>query len=246
MNIICNKCHQEKDSAEFYFQSKRNYFNPKCKKCMSTKKIFHIFEEKGQLVKKCTKCKENKTLNSFSQRVKTGYYKSECKICSRERAKEHRLNNPEHYRQKEIKRNLCSERQKWKKEYNKIYSLKYARYKRQTDISYKIKMNISRRIRNALRGIGKIDRTIKLLGCSIDFFKQYLVSKFLVGMSWDNYGLYGWHIDHIIPCASFDLEKESEQYKCFHYTNLQPLWAKDNLQKSNKILPLKEAHISIA
>ena len=61
-------------------------------------------------------------------------------------------------------------------------------------------------------------------------------------MTWDNHGngWYGngmnqWHIDHIIPCASFDLSKEEEQYRCFHYTNLQPLWAYDNLSKGNKI-----------
>jgi hypothetical protein len=54
-------------------------------------------------------------------------------------------------------------------------------------------------------------------------------------MTWQNYGYYGWHIDHIKPCASFDLRKPSEQRKCFHYSNLQPLWAKDNLQKSDKI-----------
>jgi len=61
-------------------------------------------------------------------------------------------------------------------------------------------------------------------------------------MSWDNYGtgyngkgMEQWHIDHIIPCASFDLSKPSEQKKCFHYTNLQPLWAKDNLRKKDKL-----------
>jgi hypothetical protein len=55
-------------------------------------------------------------------------------------------------------------------------------------------------------------------------------------MSWENYGLYGWHIDHILPCSSFDLLKPEEQRKCFHWSNMQPLWARDNLRKSAKII----------
>ena len=54
-------------------------------------------------------------------------------------------------------------------------------------------------------------------------------------MSWDNYGLHGWHVDHIKPCASFDLSKPIEQRKCFNFNNLQPLWAIDNLRKGSKI-----------
>ena len=53
-------------------------------------------------------------------------------------------------------------------------------------------------------------------------------------MKWDNHGLYGWHIDHIQPCNSFDLSNEEEQKKCFHYSNMQPLWAFDNLSKGAK------------
>ena len=68
-------------------------------------------------------------------------------------------------------------------------------------------------------------------------FKLYLQSKFKPGMHWNNHGLYGWHIDHIRPCSSFNFLEESEQRACFHYTNLQPLWAKDNLEKNNKYEP---------
>lgn len=55
-------------------------------------------------------------------------------------------------------------------------------------------------------------------------------------MSWENYGIRGWHIDHIKPCASFDLSIIEEQKECFHYTNLQPLWWHENLAKSDKII----------
>lgn len=93
-----------------------------------------------------------------------------------------------------------------------------------------------KRIINALKRTKKLDKSINLLGCSISFLKQYLESKFKQGMTWENQGRFGWHIDHIIPCAAFDLTKEEEQRKCFHYTNLQPLWAVDNLKKGDKIL----------
>jgi len=73
-----------------------------------------------------------------------------------------------------------------------------------------------------------------LIGCSPEFLKEYLEQKFTEGMSWENYGLYGWHIDHVIPLSSVDTEEEI--YKLCHYTNLQPLWAEENLKKSNKIL----------
>ena len=66
----------------------------------------------------------------------------------------------------------------------------------------------------------------------MNFLQCYLEGKFTEGMTWENHGK--WHIDHIKPCCSFNLEDEEEQKKCFHYTNLQPLWATDNLVKSGK------------
>ena len=63
---------------------------------------------------------------------------------------------------------------------------------------------------------------------------DHLEKQFQPGMSWDNHGYDGWHVDHIRPCASFDLTDEEQVRKCFHYTNLQPLWAKDNLRKGSE------------
>jgi hypothetical protein len=113
---------------------------------------------------------------------------------------------------------------------------KYAAYRRKTDIHYKIKDSMYARINIALR-IGKNKKytnTMKIIGCSIEELKIYLESKFKPGMSWNNRNK--WHIDHIKPCISFDLSKPEEQVKCFHYTNLQPLWAHENLSKGSKVL----------
>ena len=74
--------------------------------------------------------------------------------------------------------------------------------------------------------------TIKLLGCTIEEFKIHLEKQFKPGMNWSNYG--EWHVDHIQPCITFDLSKKLEQSKCFHYTNLRPLWKLENLNRPRK------------
>lgn len=110
-----------------------------------------------------------------------------------------------------------------------------ARRKRAENPGFKIACNLRKRLSFLLSNSlhKKSKQTIKYLGCDMDFFKLYLQSKFKDGMSLDNYGQ--WHIDHIKPCAIFDLTKETDIELCFHYSNMQPLWAKDNRAKSDKI-----------
>jgi hypothetical protein len=91
------------------------------------------------------------------------------------------------------------------------------------------------RVRSAILGNIKTENTLNLVGCSIEQLRGYLEKQFTKGMSWKNYGYHGWHIDHIRPCTSFNLSNPQQQKQCFHYTNLQPLWAKDNLRKNNKV-----------
>ena len=117
---------------------------------------------------------------------------------------------------------------------SKEYRNQYMRNRRKNDINFKLATYLRNRIWDALQGNPKLSTTMKLVGCSIEKLKKHLEKQFKLGMSWDNYGYYGWHIDHIIPCAKFDLTKSSEQRKCFHYTNLQPLWAKENWNKKDK------------
>jgi hypothetical protein len=82
--------------------------------------------------------------------------------------------------------------------------------------------------------ITKKSKTLELLGCEIKDFRAHIESLFTPGMGWSNFGL--WHLDHIKPCSSFNLHDEAQQRACFHFSNLQPLWAADNLRKSNKIV----------
>jgi hypothetical protein len=98
----------------------------------------------------------------------------------------------------------------------------------------KLKNSLRSRINELMNKKYNNPKTIDLLGCDYQFFICYIESKFINGMSWDNYGYYGWHLDHIIPLSL--AQTKEELYQLFHYTNLQPLWAKDNLKKNNKIL----------
>lgn len=115
-----------------------------------------------------------------------------------------------------------------------------ARKKRlEEDMSFRISMNLRARVREEIKRTGngakKPDTTFNLLGCTIEEFRAHLESKFQEGMTWENYGVRGWHIDHIKPCHSFDLTQEDQVRECFHYTNMQPLWWRDNLSKGIKL-----------
>ena len=104
---------------------------------------------------------------------------------------------------------------------------------RYTNMHFRIKQILYRRINHAIKDNYKSKRTMELIGCSTNYLLNYLESQFDDEMSWSNYG--AWHIDHILPCCSFDLSQPEQQKICFHYSNLQPLWARDNLMKGGKV-----------
>lgn len=109
----------------------------------------------------------------------------------------------------------------------------WTRHKYATDPDFKLACVLRARLRGAIKNNYKKSSAIELLGCTIDELKEHLSAKFTEGMSFENHGL--WHIDHIMPCDAFDLTDPEQQKECFHFTNLQPLWAKDNLSKGAKI-----------
>lgn len=123
------------------------------------------------------------------------------------------------------------------------YCRTYKRNREQVDVNFKIKGRLRSAIYSAVKGRRRSRGLIDLLGCSVEFLKSYLEQRFSHGMSWDNYGRRGWHIDHVLPCAAFDLRKLSHQKKCFHYTNLQPLWAVENELKCDKVMVQSELAI---
>ena len=111
---------------------------------------------------------------------------------------------------------------------------KNIRLKRASDHNFRLKSCLRGKIRKVVKGEYKSASTMKLLGCTIDELWVHLESKFEPEMTRENHGK--WHVDHIIPCASFDFSDPEQQKKCFHYTNLQPLWAVDNIRKGAKII----------
>jgi hypothetical protein len=180
-----------------------------------------------QKVKICTKCKKELPITQFStdnqNQDKLFYW---CKKCVKEYNKKYAIKN---------KNKISAFAKKYYQEHKEIIErqqIKYRKNRRKTDINYRILKNMRCRLNKVLKGNPKLSTTMKLVGCSIEELKVHLASKFTKGMTWKNYGK--WEIDHIKPCAKFDLSKPEEQLKCFHYTNLQPLWEKDNQEKRSK------------
>lgn len=125
-----------------------------------------------------------------------------------------------------------------KRRYGKAY---WARHKNNPNV--KLRNRLRCRVRDALKAkdVKKTQATMDLIGCSIEVYRRHLESLFLPGMTWENHGAWEegnpikWHIDHIKPCASFDLTDPEQQKACFHYMNTQPMWVSDNLRKSDSL-----------
>ena len=206
--------------------------------------------------KVCSKCGEEKKLELFikSKECKNGRA-GICKICSSKYFSEWYKKNK--IRLKPIREEYAKKnKEKLKKTNRKYYEnnkekiLKYGAdwyqknkkrivkkqlERKKNDPIYKMQCNIRTLIGHMIKkgGYSKKSKTIKILGCSFEEFKQYLESRFQEGMNWDNHGRNGWHIDHIYPVSK--ARDEEHLLELNHYTNLQPLWEKDNIAKGNRL-----------
>ena len=138
---------------------------------------------------------------------------------NKERAQEYRLKNKEH---------IKKQKQKYSLE-NREHTNQHAKERRRVDLNFKLTSNLRNRMTKVLKGINKSASTMELIGCTIDELWIHMESKFTDGMTRENHGK--WHVDHIKACAKFDLTNPKQQQICFNYTNLQPLWALDNIRK---------------
>lgn len=212
---ICAKCKQEKETSEFYkSKALKDGLQPICKNC---DKAYRQSEKGKGAQKKYRESKKGKTQQKL--------YRKAGKLKSFEK-----------------KRRESEEYKKYHREYGQQYRRTkngkaiqnvHERKRLAKNPSAKIAKRLTSRISNVLKGRTKYAHTLEFLGCTFEELKQHLEKQFISGMTWENYGRGKdkWNIDHIIPCASFNLLLEEEQRHCFHYTNLQPMWSLDNVKK---------------
>ena len=224
----CSSCGIEKDEALFnkdkrskdglFSQCKecRQKYRIKCKKEISEYNKQYNFEHKEER-------KERDKINS-----KAYYIKNKKEM--NEKSRQYEINNKE--KMKAARKLYAIEH---KKELNE-----HIRKRKTEDVEYKLKCSLRTRLSMVIKGKTKSGSAVDDLGCSIPELRKHLEAQFRHDtktgemMTWDNYGKKGWHIDHIKPLAKFNLEDREQLLKACHYTNLQPLWWWENLEKNDK------------
>lgn len=248
----CSKCKEFKSLENFYKDiHTKDKLYCRCKQCCLQKSFGKIEEEElfKKNKKRCSKCNLIKKLSEFHKDICSKFgYNYQCIQCKKEyilENKRQRKNYRKKYYDENVKKasdynknyylenieKILQKNKNWFKQ-NKEHWRNYLRNRSKTDLSFRLKNNLRTRIQSALKGHNKSLSTMLLLGCEVDYLMYHLQEQFTEGMSWDNYG--DWHVDHIKPCALFDMSEPEEQRKCFSYLNLQPLWAEDNFKKSDK------------
>lgn len=225
MPKFCPTCKQDKELTEFTKnKSRKDGYQRECKECCHTHHNKHYHSKKSPRLKEnlkegykiCTSCKQELLLMRFNKQ-KGGRFgvSGECKSC------------------------LFSRNKIWKENGGKQWENNWAKVQRKINPQWKLKANLRGRYLDAIKRHttgGKVNKhhsAIELIGCDIQFYKQYLEQQFQSDMTWENHGVV-WEIDHIKPCASFDLIHSNQQKECFHYSNTQPLYYSDNRSKGDK------------
>jgi hypothetical protein len=202
-----------------------------------------------KITKFCHRCSQDLPRTSFSgnKRRKDGL-QSYCKLCMKKENQKNYKKHKEAWDKRTKKHGKTESSKKYRREWaKKKYHdneehrkncikkvIEYERKKLDSDPEFKLKHTLRNRLRKAIKkkNAKKCKKTMDLIGCSTSKLMNHLESKFQEGMSWKNHG--EWHIDHIKAIAKFNLLDENEQKKCFHWSNLQPLWAEENISKGDK------------
>ena len=214
----CTKCKKLQNADNFNKNCGTvDGFHSNCKKC---RKIYRV--SKSEYHQKYAKKYYIDNKLSF-----IGYSKKRQKFNKKELIE---------YRKKYYKNNktiILINQARYNKNHKKTRNIKLRnRYK--IEPNYKLTVLLRTRLLKVLNRNTKTGSFIKDLGCSVEELKQYLENQFKPGMTWENWSFKGWHIDHKIPLSKFDLTVRNQFIKAAHYTNLQPLWAKENLSKGNR------------
>ena len=210
--------------------------------------VEELVQEQPIALKTCPKCKVEKPGEVFGKhKAKKDGLQGWCKGCvflyhethKEQKVAYDKLYREDHKEQKAANGKIYRESHKEQRaayyEANKEQRAAKQKQRRLTDPRFKLSVNLRCRLHDALKGNYKAGSAVRDCGCSMEALRLYLESKFQPGMTWANWGINGWHIDHIRPLSSFDLTDREQFLKACHYTNLQPLWAKDNLSKGDRI-----------
>lgn len=221
--MICTICNIDKPLTNFSIRKETGKLRKDCKKCtVDRAKLFYNRNKDKVKAYKKEYSKKNRSVLSAKNKI----YKSKPEVrerinlLAREDNKKNQDKIIERRRKNRVKRN--------------VFMKKYNANMAKTNPAFNITCRLRARIYAVLNGKVKKTTTTELLGCTIEQFKIYFESLFTEGMTWEVYLTGRIHIDHIVACKHFDLTNIEEQRKCFHYKNLQPLWAVDNLKKGIK------------
>jgi len=225
-NKICKRCSISKSSDQFnkklISSDGLSHICKECTKSTRCKKASDSISEDSSKFVDCGKCNLRKPASEFktNKKAKSGYF-STCNSCWKPRV--------------------------WNKEKQKLSEQKYvsknpdkikAKNAKQAKNPQRImKQRLSARIKCALESVSsyKNNKTVHYIGCNMKYFKNWLEYQFVEGMNWNNRS--EWHIDHVRPCASFNLLIEEEQKQCFSWKNMRPCWKHENMEKGDKIQP---------
>lgn len=230
--VLCTKCETEKSESEFWKgkrwckvcknayekerQAKnRDHINEMSRESYQKKKKDIEIEIDPDETKTCTLCDTEKSLDQFHFNRQRGCVRAECRDCASKQRKEYYKN----HKAETVKK-----------------TSEYTKNKCKSDPLFKLERHLRSRVHKALVSQSQIktQRTWKYLGCTSDFFQHWMIYQFNEKMTMENYGEV-WHVDHVKPCASFDLGDEEQINECFSWKNCRPLLAEENLKKGDKI-----------
>jgi hypothetical protein len=250
----CTKCGEELPESKFHKNCKaKDGLHHQCKSCQNetTRKYYQAnikeirqkrkeyYENNREQINECNREYNANHRKANRERNKRWYQANREEKLQKE--KEYYENNREKIRQrhKEYNENnkeyLNKKNKKWYQDNKKRaikYRVEYNKRQRQNNIQFRLAHNLRSRLYKAINNGQKSGSAVSDLGCTIEELKIHLESQFEEGMTWDNWAHDGWHIDHIKPLHMFDLTDREQFLEACHYTNLRPLWAKDNMSRT--------------
>lgn len=232
-HAYCTKCNQYRPIDDFCLKPHTMVAKYVCRPCEREKNQAYYLSNRESILAQNKEYRDSHVEEYCQSRAL--YYRSNRELISAKTKVKYQTDLQFNY---ETKRRSV----RWQRENPERYRLRLNRYckERETrDVSFKLARRLRARIKHALKKGSDTKKFpfVSIVGCGVEEVRLHLESLWQPGMTWENWGTHKmggpkvWHIDHIRPCASFDLTDPEQQKACFHYTNLQPLWATDNLTK---------------